>query len=152
MTRGRMLALWAPSLALVLVLSGCGVLEDTLEGVTGRGPDTPNATQAPESLSVRVEIESDATASGELEISINSANDSQSVKESSVELPYSKDFEVPTDAPFPFRGSHVEVAAGPDASWVECRIIMDEKVVASHRSEGTGARAVCDRSLRLGPS
>lgn len=48
--------------------------------------------------------------------------------------------------------SHVEVDAGRDATWIECRIIVNDQVVASHRSEGSNARAVCDQRPRLGPS
>lgn len=112
----------------------------------------PEPTPLSPSLSVTVEVESDSPVSGELSISIDGATDSQSVEEGSVDLPYSAVFDVPSDAPFPYRGSRVEVSAAQDASWIECRILMDEKVVASHRAEGSNARAVCERNLRLGPS
>ncbi|PXA79709.1 MULTISPECIES: hypothetical protein [Auritidibacter] len=152
MTRKITRSLMLIGLPLALAMSGCAVLEDTVDGVMGRGPGSPEPTPLSPSLSVTVEVESDSPVSGELSISIDGATDSQSVEEGSVDLPYSAVFDVPSDAPFPYRGSRVEVSAAQDASWIECRILMDEKVVASHRAEGSNARAVCERNLRLGPS
>lgn len=137
---------------LAAVLTGCAVVEDTWEGLTGEDTSPSASAQNTSNILVKVEIESDSNTSGEVEIKIEAAQDSLSYSQDTVELPFSKEFEVPSDSFFPFRNSYVEVESHPDANWVECRLIMNNEVVASHRSEGSGARAVCERGLQLGPS
>lgn len=134
-------------------LVGCGVLEDTIEGITATGPATPAPPpDGAEDIIVTAEIESDASVSGELSITIDSPRNKQSLNETSVEIPFQHEFTVTTDVAFPLRGSRIEVDAGPGANWIECRILVDGDVVASHRSEGDAATAVCERKLQLGPS
>lgn len=152
---------WSAGVALVCaagLVSGCGVVEDTIDGMTGNNepaeqPATPTDEQTPsEGLVVVVTVESDAPTTGELMIEIDSPRNSQSLREDSVEVPFEHEFTVAADIAFPLRNSRVEVDAGPGATYVECSIAVNENVVSTHRSEGSAATAVCERGLQLGPS
>lgn len=141
----------------LLLLAGCGVVEDTLDGLTGSSTSPPPSTSEPGStvegsIVVTVEIDSDGTTATDLAVEINSPSSPQSLYEDSVPVPFSRDFTVSTDAFFPLRGTTVEVHAGPDATFVRCRILVDGEEVATHRSEGSGATATCERRIQLGPS
>lgn len=141
----------------LLLLAGCGVVEDTLDGLTGSSPSPPPGTSEPGSTAegsiiVTVEIDSDGTTATDLAVEINSPSSPQSLYEDSVPVPFSRDFTVSTDAFFPLRGTTVEVHAAPDATFVRCRILVDGEEVATHRSEGSGATATCERRIQLGPS
>lgn len=141
----------------LLLLAGCGVVEDTLDGLTGSSPSPPPGTSEPGSTAegsiiVTVEIDSDGTTATDLAVEINSPSSPQSLYEDSVPVPFSRDFTVSTDAFFPLRGTTVEVHAAPDATFVRCRILVDGEEIATHRSEGSGATATCERRIQLGPS
>lgn len=141
----------------LLLLAGCGVVEDTLDGLTGSSPSPPPGTSEPGSTAegsivVTVEIDSDGTTARDIAVEINSPSSPQSLYEDSVPVPFSRDFTVSTDAFFPLRGTTVEVHAAPDATFVSCRILVDGEEVATHRSEGSGATATCERRIQLGPS
>ncbi|GGM49691.1 hypothetical protein [Microbacterium saperdae] len=143
-------------------LVGCGVVDDTLEGLGASGPapsSSPPSSAPPEpsataegSIVVTVEIDSDAATATDLAVDIDSPSTSQSLYEDEVQVPFRHDFTVSTDAFFPLRGTTVEVHAAPDATFVSCSITVDGEVVATHRSEGSGATATCERRLQLGPS
>ena len=142
----------------VVTLGGCGVVQDTIDGMTGQeatsrpsSPYSPDAAGT-EDLTVTVTVESDADTTGELSVEIDAPGGGQSLREESVRLPFTRDFTVPTDTMFPLRTTHVEVEAGPTASYIECSISVDGQVVASHRAEGSAATAICDRRLQLRPS
>lgn len=140
----------------LVLLVGCGVVEDTLEGLGASGgsspaPPEPSAT-AGGSILVTVEIDSDAPTATDLAVNINSPSSPQSLYEDEVQVPLTHDFTVSTDAFFPLRGTTVEVDAGPGATFVSCRILVDGEEVATHRSEGSGATATCERRIQLGPS
>ncbi len=140
----------------LVLLVGCGVVEDTLEGLGASGdsspaPPEPSAT-ADGSILVTVEIDSDAPTATDLDVNITSPSSPQSLHEDEVQVPFTHDFAVSTDAFFPLRGTTVEVHAGPSATFVSCRILVDSEEVATHRSEGSGAIATCERRIQLGPS
>lgn len=143
------------------LLTGCGVIEDTVEGMTGSSPDlsTPapgRSSEAPgpagDEIVVTVEIDSDATTIGDVEIVINSPSSPQSFHEETVEVPFTREFTVATDVAFPLRGTTVEAHASPGATYVTCSIAVDGEIVTTHRSEGSRATAICERKLQLGPS
>lgn len=142
----------------LVTLSGCGVVRDTVEGMSGQEPtsqpSTPSSTTAAgeDDLIVTITVESDADTTGELSVNIDSPGDGQSLREDSVRLPFARDFNVPTDAMFPLRATHVEVKTGPAATYIQCTISVDGQVVATHRAEGSAATATCHRKLQLGPS
>lgn len=144
---------------LITGASGCGVINDTVEGLTATGPATPDppaggsgSDGAGADIIVTAVVTSDAPQTGEISVTVDAPRDSQSFAEDSVELPFEHEFTVPTDVAFPFRGSRIEVDAGSGATWIECRILVDGEEVASHRAEGGASTAVCERRLQLGPS
>lgn len=137
------------------LVSGCGVIDDTIDAMRGHNenPEQLQSDQtANEDLLVEVTVESDAPSTGELTIEIDSPRNSQSLGEDSVDVPFKHDFAISTDVAFPLRNSRVEVDAGPDATYIECIITVNGDVVSTHRAEGATASAICDRGLRLGPS
>lgn len=148
----------APLLLLmgIVASSGCGVVQDTVDGMTGQAsasdPSTSSHNHGSEDLTVTVTVDSDVATSGEISVDIDSPSRSHSLREASVQLPFEQQFAMATDSPFPLRNIRVEVNAGPGATHVECSIIVDGQVVASHRAEGGLAKATCERGLRLGPS
>jgi hypothetical protein len=141
----------------LLLLAGCGVVEDTLDGLASFSLPPAAGTSEPGptvdgSIVITVEIDSDGTTATDLAVEINSPSSPQSLYEESVQIPFSGNFTVSTNAFFPLRGTTVEVYAAPDATFVTCRILVDSEEVATHRSEGSGATANCERRLQLGPS
>lgn len=141
----------------ILMLAGCGVVEDTLDGLTGApvSPSPPTSEPAPttrDPIVVTVEVDSDGSTAEDLAVEIRSPRSPQSLFEDAVSVPLRRDFTVSTDAFLPLRATTVEVHAAPGATFVHCRILVDGVEVASHRSEGSGAAATCERRLQLGPS
>lgn len=145
------------AIGIILVTVGCGVVDDTLDGVTG-APASPSplasdpGTTARESIVVTVEIDSDGSTAEDLAIEIRSPRSPQSLFEDAVSVPFRREFTVSTDAFFPLRATTVEVHAGPGSTFIRCRILVDGVEVATHRSEGSRATATCERRLQLGPS
>lgn len=143
--------------ACMIFASGCGLVENTVNGTIGRVPSNPPSDpELPEierlNLTVTVVVDSDAKTTGALTIDIDSPSGDQSLREDSVSIPFEQDFTIPTDTAFPLRNTRVEASAGPGASYVECKIIVNGDTVAAHRSTGSSATASCERGLRLGPS
>lgn len=147
----------AAAIGVTLTMVGCGVVDDTLDGLTV-APATPSPLtseaggSARESIVVTVEIDSDGSIAQDLAIEIRSPRSPQSLLEDAVSLPFRHEFTVSTDAFFPLRATRVEVHAGPGATFIRCRILVDGVEVATHRSEGSRATATCERRLQLGPS
>lgn len=155
--RAMLLVVVAATLA--ASVSGCGVIDDTIEGLTATGPATPvppaagsDDASSSDEIIVTAIVTSDAAETGEITVTVDAPRDSQSFAQDSVDLPFEHEFTVPKDVAFPFRGSRIEADAGPGASWIECRILVDGEEVATHRAEGSASTAVCDRRLQLGPS
>lgn len=119
----------------LVFLVGCGVVDDTLEGLGASGPSSappePSAT-AEGSIVVTVQIDSDAATATDLAVDIDSPSTPQSLYEDEVQVPFRHDFTVSTDAFFPLRGTTVEVHAAPDATFVSCSITVDGEVVGAH--------------------
>jgi hypothetical protein len=153
---GRALAALALGIS-PLLLAGCGVIGDALDGRNGYSPSPAEGRSEPGptadgSIVVTVEIESDGSTATDLAVAIHSPGSPQSLYQDSAPVPFSRDFTVSTEASFPLRGTTVEVHAAPDATFVTCRILVDGEEVARHRSEGSRATATCERRLELGPS
>lgn len=153
----------------LLLLTGCSVIEDTVdgtvEGLTGSG-QSEEASEAPPSSSpdeasdpsdadqivIEVHFESDGATARDVEIEVDSTTSPQSLREDTVELPFSEEFLIDKTKPFPFRNVTATADAAEEATYISCEIIVDGDSVASYRSEGSNARAECERGLRLGPS
>ncbi|WP_405097891.1 MmpS family transport accessory protein [Micromonospora sp. NBC_01412] len=125
------------------ILAGCAFLP-----WSGGGGQSSASSDA---MVVEVEVTSDAATASQLRVVVDAREDPQRVDQHDVSLPYGERFEVSKDVPFPLTGSLVEATAGQDATWIECRIILDGEVVAENRAEGAGATAVCEKKLRRGP-
>ncbi|RXZ78677.1 hypothetical protein EBB07_25940 [Paenibacillaceae bacterium] len=87
----------------------------------------------------------------DLEVEINARKNPESVYFDSIEVPYREEFAVQKDAFIPLTSTHVKAGIDDDASWISCTILYDGEVVATHRSRGDGAKAVCEKTFRLGP-
>jgi len=153
---GRVLAAMAFGCSPLLV-AGCSVVDDSLDGLTGSPPPPTAGAWEPGpiadgSIVVTVEIDSDGSTATDLAVEITSPRSPQSLYEDSTPVPFSRDFTVSTDAFFPLRGTTVQVHAAPDATFVTCRILIDGEEVATHRSEGSRATATCERRLPFGSS
>lgn len=160
----RSTAAVACALVSMLALSGCGVVEDTLEGLTGTAPshETPrpapsgsaHESEAPdgEQIVIEVRFESDGATAADVVIEVESTTSPQSFRDDLVDLPFQQEFRVDTGKPFPFRNVTATADAADGATYISCEIIIDGESVASHRSTGGNARAECERGLRLGPS
>lgn len=128
--------------AALLTLSGCA-------GGAG-SPGAPGAGSA-DAMRVEVEVTSDAPTAASLRVKLDARADPQLVEQQEPALPYEQAFEVPLDRPFPLDGTSVEAVAADGATWISCRITLDGSVVAEDRATGSGAAALCEKKLRLGP-
>lgn len=158
-TRGTLTGLCIGASA--LLLSGCGVVESTLDGLGNTFSSSPSApdpadrslpSESAEPVIVSVKIDSDAPTASDLSVEILSPNNPQSAYEDKVELPYAQEFSVATDTFLPLRGAKVEAKAAPEATFISCSITIDGREVVTGHSEGSGAKANCEHKFRLGPS
>ncbi|SRR5699024_9755970 len=142
-------------LALALLgMTGCGVIADTVDGMTtgtSTQEQSPDATTADE-IVIEVRFDSDGDTARAVEVKVDSSTSPQSLREDVVDIPYSQEFTIETDGFFPFRGVTASAEVGDGATFISCEIVIDEEVVASHHSSGSNALAECERRIRLGPS
>lgn len=153
----------------LLLLTGCGVIEDTVdgtvEGLTGsdqseEAPDAPPSSPSDEAsdpsdadqIVIEVRFESDGGTAQNVEVEVDSTTSPQSLREDTVDLPFSEEFLIDKTKPFPFRNVTATADAADGATYISCEIIVDGDSVASYQSSGSNARAECERGLRLGPS
>jgi hypothetical protein len=136
-----------------VMLSGCGVIEDTVDGFTGSPiPTGTPDLEAADEIVIEVRFDSDGGTARSVEVDIDSPSSPQSLREDAVDLPFSKEFTIEANEFLPFRGVTAQAEAGEGATFISCEIVMDGEVVASHHGSGSDARAECERQLRLGPS
>jgi uncharacterized protein YceK len=141
-----------------LLLSACGVVRDTIDGFHGEPPSTAgaNAQSTDESgdtdaINVVVTIQSDADTASDVTIDVKGRKHSETVNEPAVDLPDSKEFQVPSDTWFPLQETRAEATASPTASQISCSISYAGEVVATHVAKGASAKAICDKHFELGP-
>lgn len=125
-----------------LLLAGCGVLP-------GGGDDTPSQTSG--TLLIEIIVTSDVDPAARVEVDVDAREDLQQSDDENVPLPFSQQFEVSTNVPFPLTGVSAEAEAAPDATWIECQVLLDGEVIVEDRAEGSGATADCSKELRIGP-
>lgn len=125
-----------------LALAGCGVLP-------GSGGDAP--TQTSGTLLVEIMVSSDVDTAARIEMDVDAREDPQQSDDENVPLPFRQQFEVPTNVLFPLSGVSVEATAAPDATWIDCQILLDGEVIVEDRAKGSDATAGCSKELRLGP-
>ncbi|WP_238651523.1 hypothetical protein [Paenibacillus piscarius] len=138
-------------LAWVLVLlSACGVTQEAKDGMNAE----PSPIQAePDADAIRIEvlIESDSDSAVNLEVEIDARKHPESVYLDAIELPYKEEFTVPKDTFIPLNSTKVQAGKDEAASWISCTILYDGEVVATHKSRGDTAKAVCEKTFQLGP-
>lgn len=157
--QARAAALVVVAFTLVVTLTGCGVVQETVDGMmtpyepTNESPPTNDdeAEMPSGSILVEVSIDSDASTASNVQIDIDARQDAQSVSLDIVDTPYQREFTVPGDMPFPLKGTRVEAHAIDGATYVTCVISYNGKEVATHRAEGDQASAVCEKELTIGP-
>lgn len=134
------------------LLTGCGVVQSTVSGLTDASPPPAPNVDASGEIVIEVRFDSDETQAESASVEVRSPNSGQSLQEETIELPFSREFTIALDTFLPFRGVTASAEAAAGATFISCEIIIDGESVSSHRSEGDNARAECERSLRLGPS
>ena len=137
----------------LLCVTGCGVIADTVDGMTGTSTqaETTDAATA-DRIVIEVRFDSDGDTAHTVEVDVDSSTSPQSLREDVVDLPFSHEFTIETDGFLPFRGVTASAEAREGASFISCEIVIDGEVVASHHSSGSNALAECERRIRLGPS
>jgi len=141
---GRLIV-WAGAL---LILSACGLAKE--DGMAGENSSEEMSKDA-DVITVEVRIESDGDSANRFEADINAKKNPESVYLESIEVPFSEKFMIPKDVFIPLTSTRVEAEAVEGASWISCTILYDGEVVATHKSRGNGAKAVCEKKIRLGP-
>jgi len=134
---------------MLIMLSGCGVIKSTYEGVSEglfRNEKTGEHAeeQSEEEITVEVIIESDGDSVNNLGVEINSRKNPQSVYFDSIEVPYREAFTVSTDMMFPLTSTRAWASVG-DGSEVSCTILYNGEEVATHQSKGDAGRAYCEK-------
>ncbi|CAI6046303.1 hypothetical protein PAECIP112173_01210 [Paenibacillus sp. JJ-100] len=137
---------------LLLILSACGMpAEDTVNDELHREESKQNTANDSDVITVEVLVESDLESVADLEIEINARKNPESVYWDTTEVPYKERFVIPKDTFIPLISTHVKARANDSASWVSCSIWYDGELVSSHKSRGSGAKAVCEKKFQLGP-
>lgn len=145
----------AAALTSVLTIATATAVLFTLSGCAGNAgsPGSPGTSWGGSADAMRVEVEvtSDAPTAASLRVKLDARADPQLVEQQQPALPYEQTFEVPLGSPFPLDGTSIEAVATDGATWISCRITLDGSVVAEDRATGSGAAALCEKKLRLGP-
>lgn len=134
----------------LLLVTACGITPESKEGMNAE----PSPIQAePEAEAIRVEvlIESDSDSAVNYEVDIDARKHPQSVYLDTIELPYREEFTVPKDTFIPLNSTKVQAEKDEAATWISCTILYDGEVVATHKSRGDTAKAVCEKTFQLGP-
>ena len=137
------------AIGILSILSACGTIMDTSDRITSE-KDTDDENQS-DAIIVEVIVESDGDSVVDLEVEINARKNPESVYFDSMEVPYREEFTIPKDVPIPLTSTRVEASVADDGSEVSCTILYNGEEVATHRSQGNGGRAICEKSFRLGP-
>ncbi len=140
----------------LIMLSACGVIKDTYEGMTGKEKTNENAEEQSEEkqsneMIVEVIVESDGDTVNDLEVEVNTRKNPESVYFDSVEVPYREEFSVSKDVFIPLTSTRVVASVADHANEVSCTILYDGEEVATHRSQGNSGKTICEKKFRLGP-
>ena len=135
---------------LMFLCAACGIARDTTGGIQSEEAQQELGNES-EAIIVEVIVESDASVATDLEVEIHARKHPESVAYDSINLPYREAFAVPKDTFIPLTSTRVKAALDEEGSWISCTILYDGEVVATHRSRGDGAEAVCEKAFRLGP-
>lgn len=143
-------------IATLIMLSACGVIKDTYEGMTVKEKTNENAEEQSEEkqsneIIVEVIVESDGDTVNDLEIEVNARKNPESVYFDSVEVPYREEFSVSKDDFIPLTSTRVVASVADNANEVSCIILYDGKEVATDQSQGNNGKAICEKKFRLGP-
>ncbi len=135
---------------LLMLFTACGMTGDTVNELD-REDSSQNTAHSSDGIVVEVLVESDVNSVSDLGVEINGRKNPESVYWDKVEVPYKERFVIPKDTFIPLLSTHVRAEANDGASWVSCSIWYDGELVASHKSRGSGAKAVCEKKFQLGP-
>lgn len=134
----------------LLLLSACGITPATNNGINAE-PSSIQTEPDAEAIRVEVLIESDSDSAVNLEVDIDARKHPESVYLDTIELPYREEFNVPKDTFIPLNSTKVQAEKDDAATWISCTILYDGEVVATHKSRGDTAKAVCEKTFQLGP-
>ncbi|MEI2279684.1 hypothetical protein [Paenibacillus polysaccharolyticus] len=136
---------------LLIIFSACGMTEDVVNDELDREKSKQNTAHESDGIVVEVLVESDVNSASDLEVEINARKNPESVYWDTIEVPYKDRFVIPKDTFIPLLSTHVRAKADDSASWISCSIWYDGELVASHKSRGSDAKAVCEKKFKLGP-
>ncbi|MBY0203176.1 hypothetical protein NKT34_11305 [Paenibacillus polysaccharolyticus] len=136
---------------LLIIFSACGMTEDVVNDELDREKSKQNTAHESDGIVVEVLVESDVNSASDLEVEINARKNPESVYWDTIEVPYKDRFVIPKDTFIPLLSTHVRAKADDSASWISCSIWYDGELVASHKSRGSDAKAVCEKKFQLGP-
>ncbi|WP_434751130.1 hypothetical protein [Paenibacillus amylolyticus] len=144
---------WVPFLfsGLLMLLTACGMTANTVNDELTREESKRNTAHDSDGIVVEVLVESDVKSAANLEVEINARKNPESVYWDTIEVPYQERFIIPKDTFIPLLSTRVRAKADDSASWISCSIWYDGELVASHKSRGSGAKAVCEKKSQLGP-
>lgn len=134
----------------LLLVSACGITQEAKDGMNAE-PSPAQAEPAADAIRVEVRIESDSGSAVNYAVDIDARKHPQSVYLDTIEVPYSEEFSVPMDTFIPLNSTKVQAEKDEAASWISCTILYDGEVVATHKSRGDKAKAVCDKTFQWGP-
>lgn len=136
---------------LLIIFSACGMTKDTMNDELDREELKQNTALDSNEIIVEVLVESDINSVTDLEVEVNARKNPESIYWDTIEVPYQERFVIPKDTFIPLISTHVRARANDSANWVSCSIKYDGELVASHKSQGNGAKAVCEKKFQLGP-
>lgn len=137
--------------ATLIMLSSCGVIKDTYEGMTDKEKTGDQIEEQSNEMIVEIIVESDSEIVNDLEVEINARKNPESIYFDSVEVPYREVFSVSKDVFIPLTSTRVEASVADHANEVSCTILYDGEEVATHQSQGNNGKAVCEKKFQLGP-
>ncbi|ETT42406.1 MULTISPECIES: hypothetical protein [unclassified Paenibacillus] len=136
--------------SVLLLLWACGITQESKDGMIAESSPVQNEPDA-DAIRVEVLIESDSDSAVNLEVDIDARKHPESVYLDTIEVPYREEFTIPKDTFIPLTSTKVQADKDEAASWISCTILYDGEVVATHKSRGDQAKAVCEKKFRLGP-
>lgn len=148
--RIRKIGITALLASVLLLLSACGIAPESKNGMNAE-PSPIQTEPDAEAIRVEVLIESDSDSAVHLEVDIDARKHPESVYLDTIELPYREEFTVPKDTFIPLTSTKVQAEKDEAATWISCTILYDGEVVATHKSRGDKAKAVCEKTFQLGP-
>ncbi|SCY05517.1 hypothetical protein SAMN05720606_102199 [Paenibacillus polysaccharolyticus] len=136
---------------LIMLFTVCGMTAEDTVNELHHEESKQNTAHDSDGIVVEVLVESDVNSASDLEVEINARKNPESVYWDTIEVPYQERFVIPKDTFIPLISTHVRAKADDSASWISCSIKYDGELVASHKSRGSDAKAVCEKKFQLGP-